>query len=80
MNLETYQSIVKETALYPPQFGYMYTTLGLVGEFQEFVEAKSDKDKMKEFGDCCWYLAANCKEWGIHLLDVFPFDLQNNAH
>lgn len=72
MNLETYQAIIEETAIYPKQFGLGYTTLGLVGEFQEFCQARTDKERLKEFGDVCWYLTATCKELGIQVGDVFP--------
>ena len=62
MELIEYQEIVNETAVYPKEMGLAYTTLGLVGEFQEFCNTQTEKGLLKEFGDVCWYLAASCRE------------------
>jgi len=77
MNLETYQETIQSTAIYPKEIGLAYTTLGLMGEFQEFCEVlgEGEHDQKKEFGDVCWYLTASCQEAGLQILDVFPADV-----
>lgn len=71
MQLLDYQKIVEETAVYPSEFGLGYTTLGLMGEMQEFFKAEGNKDITKEFGDVCWYLCASCKEAALHFSLTF---------
>ncbi|MBE9030387.1 hypothetical protein IQ266_11655 [filamentous cyanobacterium LEGE 11480] len=62
MDLATYQTASRQTALYPDRDSNLwYPTLGLIGEFQEWKLATGD-DKPKEAGDVAWYCAQICSE------------------
>lgn len=73
MKIEEYQKIIGQTAVYPKQvdnFGLAYCWLGLLGEWNEFLNANQTNIK-KEFGDFCWYLVAFCKEADIDVKEIF---------
>lgn len=74
MEIQDYQDIIEQTAIYPKEFGLGYVTLGLNGEFQEFIKAETLKDRTKEFGDVCWYLTASCQEALLNLEEIWPSD------
>lgn len=66
MKLKEYENIIAETAIYPKEikqsFGLAYCMLGLNEEFQEFIDAVYEKDKIKEAGDVIWYITAMATE------------------
>lgn len=90
MEIQEYQSIIQQTAVYPKEFGAAYTVLGLTGELGELVEAleadvevQTDEEFEKIFlninkesGDVYWYITATCNEFGIPLSNVFEGELE----
>lgn len=85
MDLNLYQAEAKQFAVYPEQYGLLYTTLGLCGETGEFAEkikkqirdGKFDKEAaIKELGDILWYLANCATELGVFLDFVAEKNLQ----
>ncbi len=77
MNLHDYQEMVKATANYPKEFGLGYLTLGLMGEYQRFLQASTEERLTEKFGSVCWFTAALCKEVEMPFLIVFaPSDMQ----
>lgn len=69
MEIKEYSEIIKKTAKYPKEsnnFGLAYMMLGLDGEFQEFLMSKYDSriERVKELGDCYWYLTGLTFELG----------------
>ena len=75
MKLKEYQTIIKKIAVYPKQFGYGYCMLGLIGEFEEFLDAiisGSTQRMIKECGDVWWYLTALCSEHGLNVEHTYP--------
>jgi len=75
MEIKQYKIIVDKTAIFPQEvknFGKAYCMLGLVGEYQEFWQAESYEDKIKEMGDIFWYVTALCREFGIRPENTFP--------
>jgi NTP pyrophosphatase (non-canonical NTP hydrolase) len=81
MNLDEYQEQAASTAVYPENVKILYPALGLIGECGEVAEKvkkliRDDNFNMtserknaikKELGDCCWYLAASCRDTGHEL-------------
>jgi hypothetical protein len=68
MDLNKYQNLARETAIYPGQntiTGLTYTILGLIGEAGEFTKNPDIAEK----GDNFWYLSQTAFELGI------PFNL-----
>ena len=68
MDLNEYQNLARETAIYPGQdsfIGLTYTILGLIGEAGEY---KKNPD-LAEKGDNFWYLSQVAFELGL------PFNL-----
>lgn len=75
MELNKYKSIIEETAIFPNTvsgFGKAYCMLGLVGEFQEYLNAIQFSDKVKEVGDVIWYITALSRELGVDIEKVYP--------
>jgi hypothetical protein len=85
MNLQKYQSLALQTAIYPNVGNNtLYPALGLCGESGELCEKLkkiqrdkggiiSEEDKtllLKEVGDVCWYLAAIYSELRMQLPDT----------
>jgi NTP pyrophosphatase (non-canonical NTP hydrolase) len=64
-----YQNQAKNTAIYPPEQGIVYTTLGLIDETIELMNA-DHHNRLKELGDCFWYLANWCREVGFSFGDI----------
>lgn len=75
MNLNEYQDLAKDTAIYPGNIGLEYTVLGLCGEAGELANKlkkvlrdldgdveKAKNDLIAELGDCLWYVAMVAKE------------------
>jgi NTP pyrophosphatase (non-canonical NTP hydrolase) len=88
MELNEYQDKAKQTALFPEEYGIIYTTLGLVGESGEVAEkvkkylrdktspADLKADVAKELGDVLWYLAMLAKECGYTLEDIAAINVE----
>ncbi len=85
MNFKQYQEVSRKTAKYPDLGkNYIYPTLGLSGESGEVCEKikklirdrdgcyddEWKEDIKKELGDCIWYIAQLCTEFGICMDDV----------
>ena len=89
MTLNDFQSSAKQTALYPSQYGLIYTTLGLSGESGELAEkAKKmlrDDDGIltdnrrnamkKELGDVLWYVASLATELDSTLQEIAEINI-----
>jgi NTP pyrophosphatase (non-canonical NTP hydrolase) len=85
MNLEAYQKLTRETAIYPENQALVYLGLGLASEAGE-VTGKIKKmirdggintmDTIDEIGDVFWYLTRLCDELGFNAEEV----LQRNIH
>lgn len=88
-NFEEYQRKTEDTAIYPKEYGLIYTSLGLVNEAGE-VAGKLKKlirdhdsqltfefvqDVSDEMGDVLWYLARLADELGLKLNDVAQANL-----
>jgi NTP pyrophosphatase (non-canonical NTP hydrolase) len=79
MELNVYQDLTKETAIYPKEHALVYLGLGLSSEAGE-VAGKIKKQirdggidvisLMDEVGDVFWYLARICDEMGFSSEDV----------
>jgi len=56
MNLQEYQKISRQSAIYPGIGDNLwYPVLGIIGEYLEWKTALSSDDKFKEAGDFAWY-------------------------
>ena len=86
MDLNTYQNLARQTAIYPGKdearygnlIGLTYTILGLIGEAAEYHQNPSTAEK----GDCFWYLSQIAYEIQIplgHLSDFNPSDASHSA-
>ena len=84
-SFEKYESCVKNSAIYPKEFGVAYAALGLNGEAGEVAEkvkkiirdkdykniSETDKlELLKELGDCLWYITAMANDLGSSLENV----------
>jgi len=82
MNLKEYQDKARSTAIYDKEtHSLTYPTLGLIGETGETAEKikkairddggkftdQRKQDVIKELGDCCWYIANLCCDFGVDL-------------
>lgn len=82
MEMNAYQAAAKETAVFPPDSGIVYTALGLVSEGGEVADKikKIIRDQggefsdeareaiKKELGDVLWYVAGLAWELGFTIL------------
>jgi len=89
MTLNDFQKTAKQTALYPPEYGLIYTTLGLSGESGELAEKakKMLRDDngiltetrrtamQKELGDVLWYVASLATELDTSLNDIAKINI-----
>lgn len=71
MNIEEYQYLARQTAIYPREHAVIYPALGLTGESGEVAEKVKKwlrdglvvpEDLHKEVGDVLWYLANLCAD------------------
>jgi len=90
MNINKYQELARQTAIYPSEYKIVYPALGLCGESGEVAEKvkkfiRDDKGEltaskvfeiMKEMGDVLWYLANLASDLGIDLQDVATVNIQ----
>ena len=88
-DLDMYQQVAKQTAIYPREQAIIYPTLGLTGEAGEvankvkkIIRDGSDKndeglvqDLSAEIGDCLWYIAVLADDIGIKLSDIASSNL-----
>ena len=84
MTLDEYQDNCITTAIYPPEVGIIYTSLGLCSEAGEVADKikKSIRDKegdldqadldgiAKELGDVLWYVATMANELDMSLGEI----------
>ena len=85
MNLEAYQALTRETAIYPKDQAITYLALGLSSEAGE-VSGKVKKmirdgginvmDTLDEIGDVFWYLTRLCDEMGFSAETVLQRNIQ----
>lgn len=89
MDLSIYQSATAPTAIYPPEHGLVYTTLGLASEAGEIAGKvkKAIRDEggvispdrrealAYEIGDVLWYCARLAAELGLDLNDIGAMNL-----
>jgi len=71
MNLDEYQKLAKETAVYKETL--IYPALGLGGETFEFLAKMGDPSLVeisKEIGDICWYIAAIASDCDLKLSEI----------
>jgi len=76
-----YQTEAQKTAIYPKNYGVLYTALGLVDESVEFLNAIGTKNEAKELGDCFWYFANFIRELGLDITDIddTAYELEDQA-
>ncbi len=94
IDFEKYQSLSRQTALYPNSgHNFIYPTLGLVGEAGEVaekikkvirdkkgvVDLKTKRAIAKELGDVLWYLAQVATELGLSLEQIASQNLRKLA-
>ena len=80
MEFDEYQTEARKTAVYPPDVGLQYTTLGLAGEAGEVAnkvkkvlrgDGAIDKNAIQgELGDVLWYISNLATELGISMDDI----------
>ena len=84
MDLNTYQNLSRQTAIYPGKdearygnlIGLTYTILGLIGEAAEYQQNPSTAEK----GDCFWYLSQIAYEIQIPLGHLSDFNPKNASY
>jgi len=83
-DLDMYQQVAKQTAIYPREQAIIYPTLGLTGEAGEVANKvkkiirdgtdKTSEDNVQkisaEIGDCLWYIAVLADDIGVKLSDI----------
>lgn len=76
-----YQTEARKTAIYPKNYGIVYTALGLVDESVEFFNSLGTKNEAKELGDCFWYFANFIKELDLDIKDIddTSYELEDQA-
>ena len=85
LDLEKYQKLAKETAIYDPAHRETYPLLGLMGEVGEYCNkykkvlrdgsSFSHKDKMAELGDILWYLALVAEDADLSLGAIAAYNI-----
>ena len=89
MEFNQYQELARSTAIYPAEYGLVYTALGLAGESGEVAEKvkkliRDEDDKSgnfedavaSELGDVLWYLANLASEIGMTLEEIAILNTQ----
>jgi len=83
-DFDAYQTQAKKTAIYPKQFGLIYTALGMASETGEFCGKLKkyirdgvfdDKAAADELSDVLWYLAMCSEELGYDLSEIAQMNL-----
>lgn len=94
LSLDQYQQEAGKTAIYPAEWGFPYTVMGLVGEAGEVAQhlKKVIRDDggeitperrsllIDELGDVLWYAAMTAKELGVSLEQVAQRNLIKLQH
>ena len=82
LTLNQYQENAAKTAVYPPDDGPEYCTLGVVNEAGEFAGVRKkflrgdfgvteyEQRSKKELGDILWYVAMAARELGFTLEEI----------
>lgn len=80
-NWKEYADLAAQTAIYPKEYGVVYTTLGLTDETVEFVQSLGTQNEAKELGDCFWYFANLIRELGLDITDIddTAYELEDQA-
>jgi NTP pyrophosphatase (non-canonical NTP hydrolase) len=85
MNLNEYQNLARETAIYPAAASVIYPILGLNGEAGECAEkvkkqirdgVDNTEELILELGDVLWYLANAASDLGVSLDDVARLNIE----
>ena len=89
-DLDMYQQVAKQTAIYPREQAIIYPTLGLTGEAGEVANKvkkiirdgtnKNNENLVQEIsaeiGDCLWYISVLASDIGIKLSDIANSNLE----
>mgnify|MGYP003626805125 FL=1 len=79
LDMEEYQKIAADTAVYSSKHAVIYPALGLAAEAGEVANKvkkilrDGDFDRKAiadEIGDCLWYIAALCRDLNVSMNDV----------
>lgn len=84
MDLNSYQELALESAIYDRKWAVMYPAMGLAGEVGEVLNKikkvyRDDGGEMtheqregiaKELGDCLWYLSILASDLKVNLVDI----------
>ena len=85
MDMDDFQKLAAETAIYSNKHAVIYPALGLAAEAGEVANKvkkilrDGDFDRKAiadEIGDCLWYIAALCRDLNVSMNDV----AQTNLH
>ena len=93
-DLDMYQQVAKQTAIYPREQAIIYPTLGLTGEAGEVANKvkkiiRDDGNKINkglvqeisaEIGDCLWYISVLADDIGVKLSDIANGNLEKLAN
>ena len=88
MEVNEYQRMALETAVYPKEYKIIYPALGLAGEAGEAVDKikkvlrdnngeftdEKKKEIALELGDLSWYLAVEANDIGYTLEEIFQMN------
>ena len=93
-DLDMYQQVAKQTAIYPREQAIIYPTLGLTGEAGEVANKvkkiirdgtnKNNENLVQEIsaeiGDCLWYISVLADDIGVKLSDIANRNLEKLAN
>ena len=93
-DLDMYQQVAKQTAIYPREQAIIYPTLGLTGEAGEVANKvkkiirddgfKNNENMVQEIsaeiGDCLWYISVLADDIGCKLSDIANANLEKLAN
>ena len=93
-DLDMYQQVAKQTAIYPREQAIIYPTLGLTGEAGEVANKvkkiirddgfKNNESMVQEIsaeiGDCLWYISVLADDIGCKLSDIANANLEKLAN
>ena len=93
-DLDMYQQVAKQTAIYPREQAIIYPTLGLTGEAGEVANKvkkiirddgyKNNESLVQEIsaeiGDCRWYISVLADDIGCKLSDIANANLEKLAN
>ena len=93
-DLDMYQQVAKQTAIYPREQAIIYPTLGLTGEAGEVANKVKKiirdgtienhesliQEISSEIGDCLWYISVLADDIGVKLSDIANGNLEKLAN